>query len=366
MTIPLFSLKGTVGRSYRVDPEDTRRTKQALLELGYFKPPAYGLTDYPDEPLFTAIETFQQDNGLYRDGIMRPDGETATALAQRLVETIQRSDISSERESSSPQSPLGRASQILLSGNLAGNAPTSGEASDDEQLAMMRRRDNMIAPSPGDIIPPLILGGGAAGILSQQRGKDPQRYEVTEPPPSVPPSEPDGEEPGDHEEIRPSAPIPINLAHPVPEDHPPGIYIHPVPDEELATLGQIVENRRGNKLTRDQLDRLRDYILANNKDWIHIAGGRDASTGEQKKEYHIPGPGARMANNVHVGGHYTDLTFQTANGKIIHIQTVDVDRNGKPTARELDIAERIRRLQPDADIILFPKVHQLDKLRRPR
>ena len=52
MTTPLFRLKGTVGRSYHVDPEDTRRAKEALFEVGYFTPPAYGLTDYPDEPLF--------------------------------------------------------------------------------------------------------------------------------------------------------------------------------------------------------------------------------------------------------------------------------------------------------------------------
>jgi hypothetical protein len=68
MTPLPFQIKSTLGRSYRVDLGDTRRTKEALLRLGYFKTPRYGLTQYPDEPLFAAIEAFQQDNGLSRDG----------------------------------------------------------------------------------------------------------------------------------------------------------------------------------------------------------------------------------------------------------------------------------------------------------
>lgn len=51
-----FRLKSTIGRSYRVDPDDTRRTKETLRELGYYETPSYGITPYPDEPMFRGIE----------------------------------------------------------------------------------------------------------------------------------------------------------------------------------------------------------------------------------------------------------------------------------------------------------------------
>ena len=75
-----FTLKKPLGRSYNVDLGDVRRTKQALHGLGFYKMPSYGLTDYPDEPLFSGIEDFQQKYGLQRDGFMRPGGETERTL----------------------------------------------------------------------------------------------------------------------------------------------------------------------------------------------------------------------------------------------------------------------------------------------
>ena len=80
-----FRLARTIGRSYAVDPEDTRRMKVALRDLGYFETPLYGLTPYPDERMFRGIERFQEDFGLRRDGIVKPDGETAAKLAAALA-----------------------------------------------------------------------------------------------------------------------------------------------------------------------------------------------------------------------------------------------------------------------------------------
>jgi hypothetical protein len=40
------------------------------------------MTPYPDEPLFEAIENFQGDLRLRRDGVMKPEGETAMALGE--------------------------------------------------------------------------------------------------------------------------------------------------------------------------------------------------------------------------------------------------------------------------------------------
>lgn len=79
-----FRLKSTIGRSYRVDPDDTRRTKKTLRELGYYETPSYGITPYPDEPMFRGIEDLQNDFDLYRDGIMNPVGETVAKLNEVL------------------------------------------------------------------------------------------------------------------------------------------------------------------------------------------------------------------------------------------------------------------------------------------
>ena len=84
-----FKLNATLGRTYNADLGDSLRTKQALDKLGHFDMPPYGMTAYPDEPLFQGIEKFQEQHGLQRDGIMKPDGETATKLGQVLAETNQ-------------------------------------------------------------------------------------------------------------------------------------------------------------------------------------------------------------------------------------------------------------------------------------
>jgi len=80
-----FALNSTIGRTYNVNLNDTRRVKKALYETGYFSVPTYGLTDYPDEPMFQAIESFQSDHGLHRDGVMNPSGETAQTLGHHLL-----------------------------------------------------------------------------------------------------------------------------------------------------------------------------------------------------------------------------------------------------------------------------------------
>ena len=81
---PDFWLIDTIGRSYRVDPNDIVRTKQALRKLGYFETPRYGVTPYPDEPMFQGIEEFQNDFDLFRDGTIRPNGKTARKLNEIL------------------------------------------------------------------------------------------------------------------------------------------------------------------------------------------------------------------------------------------------------------------------------------------
>ncbi len=85
-----FKLNTTLGRAYNANLDDTFRTKQALAKLGHYEMPGYGFDEYPDEPLFQGIEELQELHGLQQDGIIKPDGETATKLGQVLAEKMSR------------------------------------------------------------------------------------------------------------------------------------------------------------------------------------------------------------------------------------------------------------------------------------
>jgi peptidoglycan hydrolase-like protein with peptidoglycan-binding domain len=137
-----FQLKGTVSRTTRVDPDDTRGAKEALLRLGYFKTPSWGLTQYPDEPLFAAIEDFQRDHDLYRDGIMRPDGETAMRLGQVLatLEQPERTPAEAIVEGEHDWEPWrrhGRAAQILMGPSVFGLRRTIGDGRDNDPADLL-------------------------------------------------------------------------------------------------------------------------------------------------------------------------------------------------------------------------------------
>lgn len=85
-----FKLNATLGRDYNADLGDTLRIKNALKKIGLFETPSYGMTEFPDEPLFKAIERFQERHGLKQDGVIKPDEETATKLGQVLAENKNR------------------------------------------------------------------------------------------------------------------------------------------------------------------------------------------------------------------------------------------------------------------------------------
>ena len=107
---------------------------------------------------------------------------------------------------------------------------------------------------------------------------------------------------------------------------------------------------------------------------IHMQAKLNATKqGKQMKEYYAPGPGhgfplpGRETGDGRKLSGRTDLTIKSPDGTHFkHYQTVDVDRNGKPTKRELDNAERIWRNLRNEDgyvhyIILVPKTWQKPK-----
>ncbi|MBT3238856.1 MAG: hypothetical protein HOK06_08010 [Rhodospirillaceae bacterium] len=94
---PILKLLSTIGRTYNVDLDDTFRTKTALNKIGYYKPPKFGITQYPDEPMFDALEKFQADNGLRRDGVMKPGGPTASRIAAQLAQMTRQKPTTAHR-----------------------------------------------------------------------------------------------------------------------------------------------------------------------------------------------------------------------------------------------------------------------------
>lgn len=132
MPSKVFRLARTIGRSYAVDPEDTRRTKVALRNLGYLKTPSYGLTPYPDEGMFRGIEQFQDDFGLRRDGIVKPGGETESKLASALADQELFSRASGR---TSPASDRARAFAISSTTEPNTQAPGSDDQPKGRQMA---------------------------------------------------------------------------------------------------------------------------------------------------------------------------------------------------------------------------------------
>lgn len=81
----IFNLNSDVSRSAILEEDDVLHTKIALNNQGYYDvPKAYGLTPYSDERMFDGMKNFQQDQNLKPDSIMRPGGETETALNKSL------------------------------------------------------------------------------------------------------------------------------------------------------------------------------------------------------------------------------------------------------------------------------------------
>jgi len=385
---PPFRLNKTIGEAYDMDLADALTAKQALADLGHLETPEDGFDEYPDRPLIEAVKSFQRAEGLVEDGVMKPDGPTLA----RLNETLKTlpppgGEIGSKSllpPAPEPSTPLGRHLASLPS--RPGAAPpmnSKRSAPDGVQVAM--------GPAAA-LIPPLIgvaartlLGqaartatgaaaAGAAGALIADQAK-PDKHDTatkrTDIAPAFPP--PPGYEPPDMQlpDLTEPATEPIelpDLSQPIPETATPTVYVLPAP--KPGEFGDGIVERKGNEATRKELERVRDYFRA--KGWKHIAGGRfgvgdpalsePGSTrkpGDERSEHHVPGHFGSLK-----GGHFTDLTFEMPDGRKVHVQSVDVDRNGKPTQRELDNAEKIRRAEKNTDVILIPKGAQLERLKR--
>jgi|GEM_PF-6439120 len=79
----LLGLASTISSSHNTEPDDVIKTKNALAQTGHYEVPSFGITPYPDSPMIDGMKSFQKDNGLKIDGVMRPGGPTETALGKK-------------------------------------------------------------------------------------------------------------------------------------------------------------------------------------------------------------------------------------------------------------------------------------------
>ncbi|MBL4692890.1 MAG: hypothetical protein JKY92_06120, partial [Magnetovibrio sp.] len=80
-------LNRTLSDNASSHPQDVVATKLFLRNQGYYHAPKWGVSQFPDRALFDAIKAFQDSQGLSVDGVMKPNGETETAIksqAQKL------------------------------------------------------------------------------------------------------------------------------------------------------------------------------------------------------------------------------------------------------------------------------------------
>jgi RHS repeat-associated protein len=111
-------------------------------------------------------------------------------------------------------------------------------------------------------------------------------------------------------------------------------------------------SRRGNQATRDHIEVVKNKFMADNPGATHIGGGLDGA-GKQMKEVYIP-PKNKIPGSTK-GSSYADLTFKTADGKTVHINTVDKGSFNGMSNRELTNLNRIKDDAPDAKVIAVGK-----------
>lgn len=86
----MFKLNKGLEINQTNDEDDSANIKFALTSLGYYDDSDDGLSPYPTEKLFNSIKSFQKDNHLKVDGVIKPDGPTQKNIKDRLKESVEK------------------------------------------------------------------------------------------------------------------------------------------------------------------------------------------------------------------------------------------------------------------------------------
>jgi hypothetical protein len=109
-----------------------------------------------------------------------------------------------------------------------------------------------------------------------------------------------------------------------------------------------VAGRLGNTATRNQIAAIAVELERRGYEIINGGGMRN---GVRLPEEYLPPLGGGRS-----GGSYVDITAVHPQYGTLRINTVDVNRNGSPTLRELKNAARIRtQMAPGEHLLLIPK-----------
>lgn len=80
-----LTLRQPLTKNASANPLDVMMMKSALGVLGHYEAPEWGVTQFPDAALYSAIENFQKSAGLTVDGVMKPEGPTEDTLRETLT-----------------------------------------------------------------------------------------------------------------------------------------------------------------------------------------------------------------------------------------------------------------------------------------
>ncbi|MPY71774.1 MAG: hypothetical protein GEU92_17020 [Alphaproteobacteria bacterium] len=350
--------RGSVGEGGENDPEAVAVAKRAFGALGRYpydrtRPPP----PYIDAKLVDAIRGLQHETGLHPDGRIDPDGKTVDALRRAVATQRTRQKTLPNGKRLRPGETQVAVAPLLL----AAVPPLLG--------IMARTAAPHLARGIG------IAAGGAAGQAAIEAGKKQgPKYEIIQnPPPSSPPPYPaDSRNPKHNIETFPAdgPKMPDRTEFPLKVPAKPAIFIFPDLSDSLPQATILHANRSKKETELDTLN-AQIAIQRQHRDWVHLGGGYklglidldgDIPPIEQlqkKKEKAIPGPGGaeddfgRRLGDSRPGSRLPDLLYGTPNGRLVAIQTVDADKDGNPTDKELQAAESLRRL--GITVYLVPK-----------
>jgi hypothetical protein len=410
-----FRLREPLRADASANLDDALNAKKALRRLGDFETPEYGLTPYPDRPLFDAVRRFQRREGLAEDGIMNPGGPTEAALDARLKKQPSvRAPIDRERAlllrsgTGGSGAPLPMTREVLSPGPKSADLPGT-DGTDSNPSPLPRQPETQVAAVPlvvgGAAIAAAIIGMGIpltspeGRRLMRQLGRDVERGALklqdlmlmstlgvrrqrkldpiqerratpappptetfpqadpqpSSPPPLEPPEVPDRQV----EVIEPTEvdwkPVPGFE----PDDLPNLIEVLPDRSEEFSKP-IIVEHRLGTPRTQNLnnsvAERVARVVKRLNLSGKHIGGAYPEGDKTMKRlgeHYLPPREGGRR------GGNFLDVAFQSERtGRKLLINTITTYADGwMPEKREFGSEQRILINKETGDIYLaVPKL----------
>lgn len=336
------------------------KTRPGLFDI--LHPVGHGRRNDPHDVL--ATRRAQHRLGVSVDGSLGKGGETAKAVEGDVRSNVQR--VLQEQLETKRADP---------------------DAADETQVAMMERKPwhrqwgPEMAPGSrnatiGGSARALSTAAAAASVLSPHAkrlgapGEVPEspdthfgarRTDIADPPPPLPPFEPHDDPTPAKTEFPGEAPFKeMDLSNPIPDDIEPGIYVHPMPPEELT--GPMILERRGSPTTqrrnaisiKEMLDALQAHEGVVSA--VHVHGAESYPGGKRKRERlrRRIGElrGVRADGEIHV-------TLKDGREIHFHMQTADVYADGRLKPWEADAKHRIEQhdLKEGVEgvVIVFPK-----------